>query len=354
MKSPVSVGEETPAKRSSAPATEASARGGVGTSIPDGFRRLAWSAFSAVFVLILLGGTVRVSDSGLGCGPAGSGTHGWPLCNGGFVPGNDINHILEYSHRVVATITSLLIAALTLWAWRSLRANTAVVRLTTAAAALVLFEAVLGGATVEYDLHELLVAIHLGTAMIIIALLLATARKASGDYVVGQWPVAIKRLAVATSVSVWATIVAGGYMSGTQAYGRADEAATVGARLACGAEFPGCLGGWFPFGKSSMTDVHLTHRFFMYITAILVVALVVQLIRHARQPGAEVRNLAIAAAATLGLQITLGVLNVLLDLSGWLIMAHLATGTILWILTVWLTINVSGRPQEHEAAANPN
>lgn len=353
MKSPVSVGAETSTERSSAAATAASARGGAETSIPDGFRRLAWSAFTAVFALILLGGTVRVSDSGLGCGPAGSGSHGWPLCNGGIVPGNDIHHILEYSHRVVASITTLLIASLTIWAWRSLRDHKAIVRLTTAAAALVVFEAVLGGATVEYDLHELLVAIHLGIAMIILALMLTTARKASGDRSIADWPKSVTRLSVAASASVWATIVAGGYMSGTQAYGRADEAATVGARLGCGAEFPGCLGGWFPYGRSSMTDVHLTHRAFMYLTAILVIALVTMLVLNSKRPGAEVRNLAILTAGVLVTQITLGILNVVLDWSGWLIIAHLATGTLLWTLCVWLTLYVSGHPQERKAAHNP-
>ena len=47
------------------------------------FRRLVSLTIVATLVLILIGGIVRVSDSGLGCGPAGSGTQGWPLCEGG-------------------------------------------------------------------------------------------------------------------------------------------------------------------------------------------------------------------------------------------------------------------------------
>ena len=53
-------------------------------------------------MLIIVGGVVRVSDSGLGCGPAGSGFHGWPFCNGDVVPGVDLNSIVEYTHRAVA------------------------------------------------------------------------------------------------------------------------------------------------------------------------------------------------------------------------------------------------------------
>ena len=40
------------------------------------FRRLATLTIFATLALILIGGIVRVSDSGLGCGAEGSGTHG--------------------------------------------------------------------------------------------------------------------------------------------------------------------------------------------------------------------------------------------------------------------------------------
>lgn len=312
--------------------------------IPVGFQRLAWASVVAVFALIVLGGIVRVSDSGLGCGPAGSGTRGWPLCNGRLVPGLDVNHILEYSHRVVAGTVGLIVLTLFVWAWRRLRDRKPLVRLTGAAAALVLFEGILGGATVEYDLHETLVAVHLGTAMIILGLLLATARSASGLTTAGTWPAGAKRLAVATAVSVWGTIVAGGYMSGTQYYGSSKEYLVGGARLACGREFPTCNGGFFPFGDGKMVDIHLVHRGFMYLTAILVVSLAVTILRHA---GRIDRPLRVPAALVIGIlatQILLGALNVWLTKSGVLIVSHLTVGTLLWLTTLWLTISVTGRP----------
>ena len=52
----------------------------------SGYRRLTLWTAAATFLLIVLGGVVRVSDSGLGCGPGGSGLHGWPLCRGDVVP----------------------------------------------------------------------------------------------------------------------------------------------------------------------------------------------------------------------------------------------------------------------------
>ena len=50
------------------------------------FRRLLNATILATFALIVIGGVVRVSDSGLGCGAAGSGTEGWPLCGGRALP----------------------------------------------------------------------------------------------------------------------------------------------------------------------------------------------------------------------------------------------------------------------------
>ena len=66
------------------------------------FRRLVSWTIAATLVLILVGGVVRVSDSGLGCGPAGSGTQGWPLCEGGVIPEANAESVIEFSHRIAA------------------------------------------------------------------------------------------------------------------------------------------------------------------------------------------------------------------------------------------------------------
>src|ERR671935_3042022 len=85
------------------------------------FRRLLDATIVATFALIVIGGVVRVSDSGLGCGAAGSGTKGWPLCGGRLLPFLQENAVIEFSHRVVATVVVLLIVALAIVAFRRLR-----------------------------------------------------------------------------------------------------------------------------------------------------------------------------------------------------------------------------------------
>ena len=105
------------------------------------FRRLLTATILATLALIVIGGVVRVSDSGLGCGPAGSGTHGWPLCGGRVLPFLQEHQIIEFSHRVAATIVVLLIVALAIVAFRRLRGSRWLVRGVVAAAVEVSFSA---------------------------------------------------------------------------------------------------------------------------------------------------------------------------------------------------------------------
>jgi cytochrome c oxidase assembly protein subunit 15 len=44
------------------------------------FRRLAWAAAVATYLLVVLGAVVRITGSGMGCGDH------WPLCNGHLIP----------------------------------------------------------------------------------------------------------------------------------------------------------------------------------------------------------------------------------------------------------------------------
>ena len=146
----------------------------------------------------------------------------------------------------------------------------------------------------------------------------------------------LRALATAASVAVLCTIVAGGYMAGTQNYGRADYQLGDGAHHACGKEFPSCNGDFMPFGESRLVDIHLTHRFFMYLASILVIALVVVALR---------RRIAVryarALAGLLALQVLVGALNVWLDEYELLILAHLALGTLLWAASLSMTLQLS-------------
>ena len=295
-------------------------------------RRLVLATAVATFVLIIVGGVVRVSDSGLGCGPAGSGFHGWPFCNGDVVPGVNLHSIVEYTHRAVAGIVTILIVSIVVQAWRRRREYLVPA---IGLLGLVLAQAALGGATVEDNLEEAYVAAHLCLAMLLLGGLIWLYRSVTGATVTDGGP-RLRGLGIAASVAVLCTIVAGGYMAGTQNYGRADYQLGDGAHHACGKEFPTCNGDFMPFGKSRLVDIHLTHRAFMYLAAILVLTLVVVAIRR----GVATRY-AWGLAGLLVLQILVGALNVWLDEYELLIVLHLALGTLLWATTLGLTLQLS-------------
>jgi heme A synthase len=327
----------------------------VATALPSpGYRRLAGATVAATFVLIVLGGVVRVSDSGLGCGPAKSGLNGWPLCRGDLLPGLDLNSVIEYAHRALASAVGLMILALAVLAWRRYRGHRALVRASAAAFALVVAQGLLGALTVEENLEEGLVAAHLGLAMLLLALTLYIWR-ASRPEVLGAEPAdggrGLRRLTLATGTAVLLTIVAGGYMAGTQNYGRPDYKLGDGAHHACGKEFPTCNGDFLPFGESRLVDIHLTHRVLVYLAVILVIGLAATALR--RRPSRAVVRMAWASLAVLALQVVLGALNVWLDEYELLILAHLAAGTLLWAAVVGLGLQLYKVPGPIGSEAPP-
>jgi heme A synthase len=309
-------------------------------------RRLVLATGIATFVLIIVGGVVRVSDSGLGCGPAGSGFHGWPFCNGDVVPGVDLNSIVEYTHRVLAIVVGFMLLAIFVMAWRRHREY---LLPATGLLVLVIAQGALGGATVEENLEEAYVAAHLCLAMFLLGGLLYLYRAVSGASVTDGGP-RLRALAAVASVAVLCTIVAGGYMAGTQNYGRADYQLGDGAHHACGKEFPTCNGEFMPFGKAELVDIHLTHRAFMYLASALVITLVVVALRRG-----VLTRYAWALAGLLVVQILVGALNVWLDEYELLILLHLALGTLLWATTLGMTLQLAPAreraPRRAEAVA---
>src|SRR5437763_15939801 len=68
-------------------------------------RRIAWVTVGFTYFLIALGGTVRVSDSGLSCPD-------WPLCFGQEYANPNIHAMLEESNRYTASFVRVLVIAL--------------------------------------------------------------------------------------------------------------------------------------------------------------------------------------------------------------------------------------------------
>ena len=80
-------------------------------------RRTAWAGVAMTVGLIVLGGIVRITGSGMGCGES------WPRCNGEWFPPLDLPTLIEISHRWGTALVSVLIVATAWIAWRRHRTN---------------------------------------------------------------------------------------------------------------------------------------------------------------------------------------------------------------------------------------
>jgi heme A synthase len=278
--------------------------------------QLAWTAAAATYLLIVLGAIVRITGSGLGCGDH------WPLCNGRlFPPLDDIGTLIEWSHRLVAAVVSLLVAAVAGYAWWLRRVPASkfpglapgVSQASHApfvALGLLILQILLGAITVKLELPPWTVILHLGTAMLLLAVLLVAATAA--QLAPGASPGNTEPRGAGLLVLAFATVLLGALT------------ANLGAAAAC-TGFPLCNGTVLPGG--GLVLVHWTHRLLAYALTASVVWNAVQ--KKGRGTW--------GVAALVMVQVAVGAATVLLGLPGPLQAAHVAVGTAVWAALVLAT-----------------
>jgi heme A synthase len=290
---------------------------------------LAYAALIAAVGQVTLGGVVRVTGSGLGCPD-------WPLCHGRIVPPFEVATLIEYSHRLSASLLGILVLGVALLAWRSQKRGTLVTVSSYLALVLVIAAAVLGGVTVRTELAWWVVLIHLGIAELMIACLvvaIAAARTPAGDSVLARdrrGPGGFHLIVIGTVLAGFALILSGSYMVG------------LGYGSSCGT-WPLCNGSLLPSGEPY--TVHMAHRFLAGLVAVSVgwLAFVAW-----TRPSLR-RDLNVPARFLVGLmsaQVLLGAATVWAGFSAPLKTAHLTTATLLWVALVFFAASnfASRRP----------
>jgi cytochrome c oxidase assembly protein subunit 15 len=118
-------------------------------------RPLGWASLVANVVLVVTGGAVRLTGSGLGC-PT------WPRCTDrGFTPHGaySVHSVIEFGNRMLTFVLVAVAVATFLAAWRSGRSELR--RLALVLALAIPTQAVIGGITVLTDLNPWIVSFHL-------------------------------------------------------------------------------------------------------------------------------------------------------------------------------------------------
>jgi heme a synthase len=269
------------------------------------FTRLAWSAATCTYLLIVLGAVVRITGSGMGCGDH------WPLCNGRLLPPLDVPTLIEYAHRLVAALVSVLIGALAAYGWwmrrgAGSREPDRPGRGPSVALGLLILQVLLGAITVKLSLPPWTVILHLGTAMLLLATLLIIARNAR------LTPISSPPLPTGLVLLVLGFV--------TVLFGALT--ANLGAATAC-LGFPLCNGRLVPVGNY-LQYVHWTHRLLAYT----LLGYVVWWATRSRRRGAW------WVVALVILQVVVAATMVLMKLPRPLQAAHVAVGAGVWAALV--------------------
>lgn len=172
-------------------------------------RPLGWATLVANCVLVVTGGAVRLTGSGLGC-PT------WPRCHGSsFTPHGayDIHAAIEFGNRTLTFVLVAIAVATFVAAWRSGRRDLR--RLALVLALGIPAQAVIGGITVLTDLNPWIVSFHLlcSLAIIGVSVLFLQRLDHPAPPTVARGPVT--GLAWATFAAAWVVLYVGTVVTGS-------------------------------------------------------------------------------------------------------------------------------------------
>ena len=293
------------------------------------FRGISVFTVLATFGLVILGGVVRVTDSGLGCPD-------WPACHGGIFPPLETKAIIEYSHRITASfLVGPLILFLFIASWMRYRQEKWILVPASVAFVLVIAQAMLGGATVLAELPGATIMAHLAVAETLVATLVVVAVVAYRGPLslkIPDWGVGKVRrfpvLVVITGVAVFILLLSGSYVTITGAFG------------AC-TEWPLCNGDVIPEFRLQMN--HMFHRYVGAVVGLFVLYSLHLGFRGRMQP-VEIRVLSMSAVVLFVAQVVVGAVVIWADFSQDVRALHLAMATAVWIAVSALGVMTFSSP----------
>jgi len=265
------------------------------------------------YIVMIWGGMVRSTDSGLAC-PS------WPLCYGDFSLPKDTSAKLEMGHRTVSSLAGLFVFLTFIYVWKHFkglpRSTSALALLFTVSAALTGMKMITSEApSLKYVSHMLLESFHIYESMLILGSLVLTYRFIQKDKPTGDgiplWAYAFALTTMITGVLVRYT----------------------GSGEACGHEWPTCAGALIPDLSNWQIALQFIHRNLAYLTWLAFLLYLVV----SRSP------LALYTFALINLQFVFAISMVLSGFFLPLVFLDVASG---FFLFAWLTYHLKlGEPQ---------
>ncbi|MGN6225695.1 COX15/CtaA family protein [Pseudoxanthomonas sp.] len=358
------------------------------------FHRIAWLAVGLALCVIVFGAFVRLSNAGLSCPD-------WPTCYGRATWPQSTHEVVDHAasairpfethkawreqvHRHIAATLGMLVLILSLLAARRRRFGIATILLASAfvataiplymhgehvaasvlaiigegillfaalrwsnldlarvsalTLAVIIFQALLGMWTVTWLLKPIVVMGHLLGGLTTFSLLVWMAWRATDQPITLGDARSLRRWVIGGLILLGIQIALGGWVSANY------------AAVACGLDFPKCVGRWWPpadfsegfvlwrgigvdyeggvLDGASRIAIQMTHRIMAVIVALYVLGLGMRLFRT---PG--MRGWATLLVVLIAGQFTLGILNVKLNLPLHVAVAH-NLGAVLLLFTL--------------------
>jgi cytochrome c oxidase assembly protein subunit 15 len=293
-------------------------------------KRYGWCVVAYNILVILWGNVVSATGSGNGCGDH------WPLCGGTVVQHwKTTASIIEFSHRATSGIDVLAMVALVGWVWNAMPRRHLARLASAAAMALTLTEGLLGALLVllhhtgtdQSPMRAFWFSLHLTNTLLMLAALALTAHFLGR--ITGRMRGGVEvRYSLVAVVGLLATLIVG--VSGSLA--------ALGDTL-----YPSrSLAEAFAQDFSPHANWLLHIRWIHPTLSLFAGAWILFLVAKSRSAGN--RQLGSFVAAMVGVQIALGIADVLLLAPTWLQVTHLLGADLLWISLVVLSARLCIRP----------
>jgi heme a synthase len=271
---------------------------------PARFRTVALASLGWIYLVITTGAVVRLTGSGLGC-------ENWPKCGDTPFPAKEGHAVIEFGNRVIGAVT----ITFTLLAWLAARRTPGLPRRVERLALVVFLgtaaQVPLGGLTVIFELHPLLVMAHFLLALGMLGVAVVVAVDAWGFAEGTAQPLVPRELRLAglvLALSGFALVVSGAFATAAGPHaGDSSEIERLGTpvtSVAAHAVFTAVFGSAFVFVLG-------------YLAA-----------RRRRSP--RLFAFALGVLALLLLQVAVGETQYHSGLPWWLVLVHVTGATAVW------------------------
>lgn len=299
------------------------------------FAQFAWFVLAWNILVILWGAWVRLSFSGDGCG-----AH-WPLCNGSLVPSlsSEVKTWVEFTHRIMSAIDGFLVLGMAIWAFMIFGRGALERKIGLIALFFTFTESMIGRQLVKKGLvaqndsieRAIWLGIHLANTFILIGSVALLAAYGSGfkrPQWKGQGPIIC-----AMAFGLVALLVLG--VSGA--------ITSLGDKLFPVTSTPKAIADALDGTKHFLIQLRVLHPLIAVSVGIYLV-LIAGLINHLRPSplGAKLAKLSVLG---FGIQIGIGLLNIVLKAPDLLAIFHLLVADLIWLtVVVWSAAAVGEAP----------